>query len=143
MPCILPPTIRARIVRLLLLQWRPDAIANAVNCGISTVYLIQQNLFVYGTPFRPVFRPAGAPRKVSIAAENSMMEYLGEYPWAMQNELVWFLWEEWGLNVHRSTVSRILKRRKWNRKKAQRLGERQNEELRLGWKADMLRLTAE
>ena len=118
MPPTLPPAIRARIVRLLLLQWRPDAIAAAVNCGVSTIYRIQENLFIYGSPFKPSFRPIGGPRKVSTAAENSMMEYLKEYPWAMQNELVWFLWEEWGLNVHRSTVSRILKRRKCNRKKA-------------------------
>ena len=98
---------------------------------------------MYRSPIKPFFRPLGASSKVSLAAENSMMKYLEEYPWAMQNELVQFLWEEWGLNVYRLTVSRILKRRKWNRKKAQRLRERQNEEFRIGWRADMLRLTAE
>ena len=41
----------------------------------------------YGSPYRPSFHPRGAPRKVSVAAENDM-EYLGEYSWAMQNELV-------------------------------------------------------
>ena len=130
-------------MRLLLLRLRPDAIAQVCNCGVSTVYYIESNMFTYGSPYRPSFHPLGAPRKVSVAVENDMMEYLGEYPWAMQNELVWFLWEEWGVNVHRSTVSRVLKRRKGNQKKAQRIRERQNSELRLGWRADMLRLIAE
>jgi len=45
--------------------------------------------------------------------------------------------------VHRSTISRILKRRRWSNKKGQRVGVRQNDELRLNWVADMLRLMAE
>jgi len=44
--------------------------------------------------------------------------------------------------VRQSTISRILKRRRWSNKKGQRVGVRQNDELRLNWVADMLRLTA-
>ncbi len=104
---------------------------------------MQENLFMYGSSFRPQFRPKGAPRKVSPAAEDSLITYLEQQPWAMQKEMIWFLWEEWGLNVHQSTISRILKRRRWSYKKGQRVGIRQNDELRLNWVADLLRLTAE
>ncbi len=45
--------------------------------------------------------------------------------------------------MHQSTISRILKRRGWSNKKGQRVEVRQNDELRLNWVADMLRLTAE
>jgi len=45
--------------------------------------------------------------------------------------------------VHQSTISRILKRRRWSNKKGQRVSIRQNDELRLNWIADLLQLTAE
>ena len=45
--------------------------------------------------------------------------------------------------MHRSTISRILKKRRWSNKKGQRVEVRQNDQLRLNWVADMLRLTAE
>ncbi len=61
----------------------------------------------------------------------------------MQKEMVWFLWEEWGLHVHQSTISRILKRRRWSEKQGQRVGIRRNDELRLNWIAELLHITAE
>jgi len=143
MPGPLPASLRSRILRLLLLHWCPKDIAEEVHCHFDTVYRIQENLFMYGSPFRPQFRPKGAPRKVFKAAENGLIAYLEEQPWAMQKEMVWYIWEEWGINVHQSTISRILKRRGWSNKKGQRVGVRQNDELRLNWVADMLRLTAE
>lgn len=87
----LPPSIRSRIVRYLLLHWRPDAIAHEVHCGTSTVYYTQANLFMYGSPFRPQFRPKGMPRKLHKAAEESLTKYLEDQPWALQKEMVWFL----------------------------------------------------
>ena len=56
--------------------------------------------------------------------------------------MVWFLWEEWGIFVHQSTVSREIKKRRWSQKKSQRHGRR-NDELRENWHASMLNVTAE
>ena len=98
---------------------------------------------MYGSPFRPQLRLKGGPRKVHRAAEESLMTYLEEQSWAMQKEMVWFLWEEWGLYVSIPTVSRILKRNRLSDKQAQRVGHRQNEELRLAWIASLLDVTAE
>ena len=55
----------------------------------------------------------------------------------------WYLWEEWGIRCHQSIISRLIKKRKWTRKKAQRVGNSQSETLRVGWRAQMLHLTAE
>ena len=55
----------------------------------------------------------------------------------------WYLWEEWGINCRRSTISRFLKKRKWSNKKGQRLDSERSEELRAGWRAQLLHLTAE
>ena len=111
MPGPLPASLRSKIIRLLLLQWRPDTIAEEVHCCTATVYSMQESLFIYGSAYRPQFRPKGAPRKISKAAEDSLMHYLSEQPWALQKELVWFLWEEWDIHINQSTVSRLLKRR--------------------------------
>ena len=75
---------------------------------------------MYGSPFRPRFRKQG-----------------------MQKEMVSYLWEEWDLDVHRSTVGRFLKRVRWSAKKGRRVGDRQNAELRLAWIAGLLNITAE
>jgi len=56
---------------------------------------------------------------------------------------VWFLWEEWDIVVNQSTVSRVLNRLRINNKLAQRMGHRQNAELRIDWELQMLHLTAE
>ena len=139
----LPAFIRSRILRRLLLHWRPDAIAEEVHCHSVTVYRIRENLFIYNSPFRLQFRPKGAPRKITKEAEEGLKEYLKEQAYAIEAEMVGYLWEELNIVVHQSTVSRLLKRLRINQKRARRLGDRQNEELRLGWQADMLNLTAE
>jgi len=46
---------------------------------------------MYDSPFRPQFRLKGASRKVFSAAEDSLITYLEQEPWAMQKEMVWFL----------------------------------------------------
>ena len=139
----LPPTVRSKIVRLLLLHWRPDAIAEAVHCNHNAVYEMQSNIFLYESPRAPSFRSTGPPRVVNKAAKNSLIAWLEEEPWAVQKEMVWFLWEEWGLHVHRSIISRVLKRRRWNTKNARRVGSRQNEEIRMHFVAELLDVIAD
>ncbi len=47
----LPSSLRGQIFRLLLLQWRPDDIAKVVHCHKTTVYRMQQSLFIWGAPY--------------------------------------------------------------------------------------------
>ena len=121
----LTPALRSKILRLLLLHWIPSAIAEEVHCHRNTVYTMQENLFMYDSPFRPQFRPKSAPRKVFPAAEDFLITYLKQQPWAMQKEMMWFLWKEWSIHVHQFTISRILKKRHWSNKKEQRVSIRQ------------------
>ena len=139
----IPSTIRSRITRLILLHIQPKVIAQECNCAVSTVYQIQENIFMYHSPFRPSFRKQGKPRSITKAAGESLIEYIEEQPWAQQKEMVWYLGEEWGLNVHRSTVGRFLKRERLSSKRGRRVADRQNSELRLAWIAGLLNLTAE
>ena len=131
----LSSALRSKILRLLLLHWCPKAIAEEVHCHFDTVYRIQENLFIYDSPFRPQFRPKDAPRKVFPVAEDSLITYLKQQSWTMQKEMMWFLWEEWGIHVHRHDIQ--------NSEKETLKRKEGNDELRLNWIADLLRLTAE
>ncbi len=139
----LASTLRSKILRLLLLHWRPDVIAEEVHCHFTTVYRIQKNLFMYDSSFRSQFRFKDASWKVCSIAEDFLITYLKQQSWTMQKEMMWFLWEEWNIHVHRFTIFRILKKRHWSNKKRQRVSIRQNDKLQLNWVADLLQLTAE
>ena len=136
------PDIRSRIVRYLLLHWRFEAIAKEVHCNLSIVYRIQESLFVWDSPFKFSFRFQGRLRNVIKAVEKSLMKYLEKQSWALQKEMIWFLWEKWGINVHQSTIFNILKRRRWSEKKSQRVDHRQNEKFRFVWIVNLLNVTA-
>ena len=49
----LPAPKRARILRCLLLGWRPDAIAEECNVTERTVFRIEENLLRYGSIVKP------------------------------------------------------------------------------------------
>lgn len=133
----------AQITRLLLLTWRPQAIAVEVGVAPSTVYKIERNLHTYGSPGAPRIRQMGPPRKITVGDGRLLLQYINEQPWVFQGEMVSFLWEECGIEVDQSTVSRFLKKERWTKKVAQRIASAQNEELRQAWKVDMLTLRAE
>lgn len=142
MPPTIPPILRSRIVRFLLMHWRPEDIAREVNCHKRTVQKIQENMLLYGSLFIPHRRKMGRPRRTTLGQEQSLIRFIEQQPWASQPEMVRFLWEEWQLPVHQSTISRILKKHRISCKKGQRT-KRPNEQLRLDWIAQLLGLTAE
>ena len=84
-------SICSQIFRYLLLHWKPDAIVETVHCCVKTVYNIEENLFMYGSPYRLQFRSKGGPRKLHTAAEKSLVKYFEDQPWAQQKEMVWFI----------------------------------------------------
>ena len=139
----LTSTLRSKILRLLLLHWILFVIVEEIHCHRNIVYTMQENLFMYDSFFRSQFRSKNAFRKIFPSAEDFLITYLKQQSWVMQKEMMLFLWKEWSIHVHRFTIFRILKKRHWSNKKKQRVNIRQNDELRLNWIADLLRLTAE
>lgn len=139
---LLSAALRAKVVCLLLLQWEPKAIAEELHCHFTTVYRIQSNLFMYGSAWTPRHRPKGCPRKVHAAAEKGLIQYVTDQPCTQQKEMIWYLWEEWGLWPSQPTISRSLAKNRRSRKRAQRLGP-QSPGLWLAWFAAMLGFTAE
>ena len=76
MTCPLVSALRSKILAPSAFTLKPLVIAEGVHCHRNTVYTMQENLFMYDTPFRPQFRPKSAPRKIFPAAEDSLITYL-------------------------------------------------------------------
>ena len=144
MGAITPPSIWAKIVRYLLLCWRSNVIVREIACYLVIVYRIQKNLFLYDDScrFQSIHHVKGRSDVIHTEAQKSLIQYLEKQFYLQQNEMMWFLWEEWNLHVHRSTISRMLKKREWNNKKAHRL-ESQNEKFCQHWIVDLLDLIVE
>jgi transposase len=129
--------LRARILRLLLLGWPAHAIAADCRIRLSTVYNQANNLLQYSSIKTPGFRKLGRPRKLTTADEEAVLELLLAEGWRHQDEIVFWLWCERGVLVNRSTISRMLKRRKWTQKELRRISLSRSEDLRRGWREEM------
>ncbi len=86
MTCPLASALRSKILRLLLLHWSPPAIVEEVHCHRNIVYTMQENLFMYDSPFRPQFRPKSAPRKVFPALKTRMLQTVSELRYHKRKE---------------------------------------------------------
>src|SRR2546430_12185280 len=117
----LPNDVHARVLRYLLLGWRPDMIAEECKIFRSTVYTIESCLLQHGSIRTPYWKTLGRPRWLTIADEDALFEVLLHEGWMYQDEIVHWLWYECSVSVSRSTVSRMLKRRGWNRKELRRI----------------------
>ncbi len=133
-------TLCSKILHFLLLHWWFDVIAEEVHCYFTTVYRFQKNLFMYNFSFKSQFQLKNTSWKIFLIAEDFLITYLKQQSWAMQKEMMWFLWKKWDIHVHRFTIFRILKKKYWSNKKKQHVSVRQNDELCLNWVTNMLRL---
>jgi transposase len=138
----LDPPRRAKVVRYLLLQWRPDDIAREVHCHVNTIYNLRRNLWMYGMSSKSSVRTRGSPHKMTKATED-LLQFLTRNPLSDQGEMGWFIWEECGIRVSQPTISRFLKRVRWSRKKARRVSKKLYFQQRLDYLADMAGISAE
>lgn len=83
----LPPSIRSRLVRYLLLNRELTAIAEELGIHFDTVYKVEQKLFLFGTPGRPQRRAKGRPSRLTIRATKALISFGKEHPYASQEEM--------------------------------------------------------
>jgi len=74
------------------------------------------NWRVWGSSKAPELRRRGRPRALTLAMEEALAEYLEERPWAYRDEMGWFLWDEFEVDVKPRTLSDVLKRMRHTRK---------------------------
>lgn len=113
-----------------MLGWDISDIAAECQVSDRTVFRIQANLFRYGSIRPPRFRKLGRDRKLSSADEEALFQYLLGSGWCHQDEMIYWLFNERGVLVSQPTISRLLRRRGWNRKEMKRISLDRSEELR-------------
>ena len=109
MPLELEAHQRAKATRYFLLGWNPDAVAHEIRCSERTIYRIHANLMMHGSHSKPRLRTMGCPRKLTPYDEDLLIDFLARYPTSTLPEMSWFIWEERGILVSDSTISRVLK----------------------------------
>lgn len=119
----------------------PESVAAEIQCSLATVYRIRRNLITWGSSQRGNRRPHGR-RAVPELVAAALEQYLQHYPCAYQDEMQDFLREEYGFQLSQSGVSKLLKRRRFSRKRARRVSQNQSILLRCLWKAEIIGLRA-
>ncbi len=137
-------TTRRRTGRELLhSHWRPPGVAQTLRVHRSTAYVWDRRIHMYGELDTPGGRDLGGrPPRLSVAARKALLQYQRQNPQAYQDELAEFLHEEWGITVHQSTISRVLKELKITRKKGERSAQ-PSQLLRDAWQEKMHQYSAE
>lgn len=138
----LQPHIRARICRSLLLRWPVKAISEDLGISVQSVYNIQSNMLRYGSVSKPHYRILGRSRKLSAADEDAVFAWLLQEGWRCQDEIISWLWMERGIIVSQPTISRMLWRRRWNRKMLRRIALQRSESLRQAYLDDIRQFAA-
>src|SRR5205809_979122 len=97
----------------------------------------------YGSLTKLHYRLIGRPQKLTEVDKQALLSSLLIEGWRYQDELVWWLWNERGVLVDRSTVSHTLKQKNWTRKTLQRISRGRSEELRQSYYEEMARFIAD
>jgi transposase len=127
----------ARIFTFIELGWKPSAIAKKLHISTRTVEKMQQNLLIYGSMRKPQLLARGRPHKMTLADEDALLDYLIAFGWRTQDEMAYWLEQERDLAVDRSTISKLLKRRKWNQKELRRISMTRSVDSRTAYRRDI------
>ena len=103
---------RQTLLRYLELGWSPTDIARELNTTTRTVYNYRDRWCRTGSMDTRWQRRLGRPRQLTLADEDALVEHLHAEGWLYHGEMVSWLSCERGVVVTKSTICRMLKRRK-------------------------------
>jgi hypothetical protein len=91
---------------------------DAAECSKQAVKYIRLNLHVFGSPRAPPTR-VGRTRLITLVMLEALCDHLLEKPGLYLDEMVVFLWDEFGLPITDSSISRALSSIGWSKKTIQ------------------------
>lgn len=103
---------------------------------------LKNNIVLYGEPY-PAHITQGRPSLLTSGQEELVLDYVVGYPTVMHQELAWFIWDEFHIDVDEKWCSRLLIRRNLTRKKAERVALEQNPILRAEFEEKMKGMPAD
>ena len=121
----------------------PKLISETENVHIATVYRFKRNTQAFATPYPDSMLHLGRPKKMTREIEEALLEYLLGRPDAMLEEQQYWLWDNFGITIHTSTISRFLKQAGWTNKKLKKRASEQCPFLREAWMRRLASWTAD
>lgn len=108
---------KLKIVRYILLGWRPEAIAEEIGCSNQSVRRIEKNWVLYSqTSKTPVNK--GRPCKIPKEAVDDLFAWIDSFVsteerlFLHQSEMQKYIKQKYDITVTKPTISRLLDRRK-------------------------------
>jgi transposase len=103
--------------------------AKAAGCSERSIRTIASNLRHFGTTKAPS-NGVGRRRQITPQMLGALCEYLSIKPGSFQDEMVVFLYDEFGIHVPRCSISRALTAIKWSKKTTRNVAQERNADLR-------------
>lgn len=149
MPSKYDNALKTRAAALILADHTPQDIANSLGVPLRTVRYWRINVDRYGT-VNPPAPASGRPRTLTrhheevgantistsvtlLTCLQALLEYLYASPDVYYDEMLWFLYDEFGIITSERAVRRIFKRRRWSRKQLKRVARQRSQALRQDW----------
>jgi transposase len=117
-------------------------IAEEVHVSHQWVYFLRQNLDAFDTVSPPPLSVQGRPRKITKEAEEGILDFIEQNPTAYQDEIAEFLLSEYGIEAHRTTVCRALKRLNQTHKRTEKANDERDDNARADWRARLCQYKA-
>lgn len=135
---------RERVVLLLQVGMKPEEIITRIRCSARTISRIKQNLLIWGNSRGriSVFPKQQGRPGIPETAAAALEQYIRRFPYVYQDEMQGFLRKEYGIERFQSSISKLLKKRRFSRKRAVRISQNQSIELRNLWRAEITGLRA-
>ena len=117
MPRRLPDQLRSDIETYFRRGNTTDQIHRFTFVSKRQITRMRKNLKMYDVVVPPKAPVQGRPRTLSPLVEDALLEYLEQRPQAYCDEMCWFIWDEFDIDIRERTMSTVLKRLGWTRKK--------------------------
>jgi transposase/arginine repressor len=124
---------------------RPDfnaitAAHKTTNWTVREIYRKMRERALFGSTITS--DKIGRPRALTLMMEESVIYLVSKTPWVYQEEICEFLREAYHVEVHKSTISRLLARLKVTRKKLVVQARERDQELRAYWQWQLRNIKA-
>jgi transposase len=139
----LPPTLQQLVMEHIAASQNNTHVANASGVHRETVAKLRLSLEYWGQCYPPPTVRLGRPPLLRQAQLEGLAEYLVDRPSAYLEEMQQFLYEEFDVECHISTVWRALEKLNYSRKLATKRAREQSEPLRRVYRARMAEYKAE
>lgn len=116
-------------------------IASTLKISLATVKRMRTSFDLYGTPYAPAELRSvlGRPQAMTAEVVGWLLAYLDNRPTAYLDEMQLVLYDEFGLDVAKSTIFNTLHRANWSRKVAKRRAQQASVDLRAAWRLKSMR----